>query len=256
MTHSGGEHDGLSIRCELFPLPHHGGIVHLHIQHGLGLVHVEFAGSGLAQRRQPIVRAFKRTDERPGPYEETHCDETVQGKLIAAIAEDMAQTFPVAPRRRGRDPKNPAVRVFIPHGVHDLAVARGHGVMRLVDDEQIQFGNGGQSPVPAQRLHHGERGVPFPVFDVGVEHPDAGARVDLPIFFRILEGQLVTVLENKLLSADTSGERRQEHRFARARRRHRQGVAMLFQRGDSLGNHLFLVRPQDHFSTSPKRERG
>ena len=49
--------------------------------------------------------AFKRIDERPGPYEETHCDETVQGKLIAAIAEDMAQTFPVAPRGRGQTPK-------------------------------------------------------------------------------------------------------------------------------------------------------
>ncbi len=33
-------------------------------------------------------------------------------KLIAAIAEDMAQAFPVATRGRGRDSKNPAVRVF------------------------------------------------------------------------------------------------------------------------------------------------
>jgi len=65
-------------------------------------------------------------------------------------------------------------------GAEDLehvAVARGRGVVRLVDDDQAELPDPGQSVWPGQRLDAGHDDRSFHLILLGADDPDVGIRI-------------------------------------------------------------------------------
>ena len=244
MFHCGTKHDGLAVPGQLAPFAHHGLVVYSQVQHLGGLVHVILAGTGLAQGRQLFVRAAQGTDESTRPDQKAHADKVMQTDLGAAIVEHRAQPLAVAARGRGRDAENFTSRVLILHGLHYFEITGGSGVVRLVNDQSVQLGDGRK--ISRQSLHHCESGVSAPGFSVGSIQARGAFGVHGAELAQVLGHQLVTVLEHALLAAELPGHSGQDNGLPAAGTAYGQGVATLAQRGQGALDHCVLIGTEDH----------
>ena len=177
--------------------------MHGQIQHLGGLVHVVLAGAGLAQGRQLFVRAAQGANESTRPDQKAHADKVMQTDLGAAIVEHRTQPLAVAARGRSRDAENFTSRVLILHGLHYFEITGGSGVVRLVNDQSVQIGDGRK--IPRQSLHHCESGVAAPGFSVGSVQARGTFGIHRAELAQVLSHQLVAVLEHALLAAESPG---------------------------------------------------
>ena len=154
------EDDGLSIARLFLPMADHlvGDRRAVHDLRHLGHVVIRH---GLADRAQLVLHAHV-DDEGPRRHEVAGGDQLAQPDLVGDVVEDLAQALPVAPVGRRRDAEDPGLRIGVAHPVDDAAVALGHSVMRLVDDQQIELRHGREIGGPRQRRRHGEGDLALP----------------------------------------------------------------------------------------------
>ena len=174
VSDGGAEHHGLPevlsvpcrgsaaprLLCLLLPVPDHlvgdGRAVH-DARH---LRHVEIR-HGLSDGPQLVLHAHV-DDEGARRHQVARGDQFAQPHLVGDIVEDLPQALPVATVRRRRDPEDPGVGIGLTHAVDDAAVAFGDGMVRLVDDQQVEAGHVGEVRGACQRRHHGEGDLAAP----------------------------------------------------------------------------------------------
>ena len=177
-------------------------------------------------------------------------DQLAQPDLVADIVEDLAQTFAVAPVRRGGDAEDPAVGIGAARVVDDPAIAVGDCVVRFVDHQQIKRGHRLEIAGTRQRRHHGEGRLTGPVLAPGIDDRGRDLRRDPAELGAVLRRQLVAMGEDAGLglaaldgARDDGGER---DRLAETGRGDAERVAVIAERSEAALHEEALARTKAH----------
>jgi len=252
MGDGGTEDDGLPVARLFRPVADHlvgdGGAVH----DARDLHHVEIR-EGFADRPQLVLHAHI-DDEGAWRDQMARGDQFAQPHLVGDIVEDLAQALPVAPVRRRRDPEDAGIGIGVPHPINDAAVAVGDGMVRLVDDQQVETRHVGEVRGARQRRHHGEGDLAAPRFLRGVDDRCGDARHHALELGAVLRGQLVAMRQHAGLGtvADhLAGDRRQHHGLASTGGCHAQRVAAGGERSHTALDEGLLAGAQAHGRSLP-----
>ena len=220
MGDGGTEDHGRPLARLFLPVPHDL-VRHRRAVHDLrDLGHVVIRGA-LADGAQLVLHT-DIDDVCAGRNEVARGDQFTQAHLVADIVEDLAQTLAVAPVGRRRDAEDPAGRIGTADMIDDPAIAVGHGVMRLVDDQKVERGHRRQIGRPREGRHHGEGRPPCPALGLGIDDGGGDVRRNPAELRPVLRGQLVAMGQDAGLGITAleglRDNRRQGDGLAEARR--------------------------------------
>ena len=242
------EDDGLAVVRLFLPMPDNGVVDGCAVHDAPDLSHVE-----VVARLFDLGEFIAHPDiENEGAWrhEVTAADQFSQPDLVGDIGEYRAQALAIPTIGRGGDAVDAARRVAFQGPVDDTPIAVRGGVMRLVDDQQVQCRHLIEVGRSGERRHHGEGDPAIPRLGRSIDHRGGDGRIDTAEFLAVLCGEFVAMGEHRGLGipiADHPADHRRQHdRLTRSGWGHTERIAMLVERPEAALDELLLAGAEQH----------